>query len=92
MKEYLTSRNNWLITGAVIAALEIACPDGETMSEGVDRALEHPTLRYAVMAGIGITAAHLLNVIPEKYDPFHHALLWKHMEKDGVGIYTDRPS
>lgn len=77
MREHLTSRNNWLITGVVVAGLEAACPDGETLSEGVDKLLEHDTLRYAAIAGIGITAAHLLNLIPEKYDPFHYALLWK---------------
>lgn len=77
MREHLTAKRNWLITGAVIAGLEIACPDGETLSEGVDRALEHESLRYAAIAGIGITALHLLNVIPEKYDPFHYALMWK---------------
>lgn len=77
MREHLTAGRNWAITAGVIAALEIACPDGETLSEGVDRALERPFTRYAAVAGIGITAAHLLNVIPEKYDPFHYALLWK---------------
>ena len=77
MREHLTAGRNWLITGAVITGLEIACPKGETLSEGVDRALEHDKFRYAAAVGIGITALHLLNVIPEKYDPFHYALLWK---------------
>lgn len=77
MREHLTARNNWLIAGGVIAGLEIACPKGETMSEGVDRALEHPKFRYMAIGAVAVTAAHLLNVIPEKYDPFHHALLWK---------------
>lgn len=77
MREHLTARRGWIGLGLGIAAFELACPAGETLSEGVDRALEHPTLRYAAVAGIGITAAHLLNLIPQEYDPFHHALLWK---------------
>lgn len=78
MREHLNAKTGWVATLGVAAAYEILCPEGETLSEGVDRALEHDSLKYAAIAGIGITAAHLLNLIPEKYDPFHYALLWKH--------------
>lgn len=67
----------WIGLGAYVAGYDILAPKGETLSEGVDRALEHPTLRYAAIVGIGVTAAHLVNVLPEKYDPFHRALLWR---------------
>ncbi len=70
----------WIGLGAYVAAWDILAPRGETLSEGVDRALEHPTLRYVALAGIGITAAHLCNVLPERYDPFHRALLWRYNE------------
>lgn len=42
----------------------------ETLSHAVDRALERPHGRYAAIGGIVITAAHLLNIIPDQYDPF----------------------
>ena len=29
------------------------------------------------IGAVGLTAAHLINAIPEKFDPFHYALLWK---------------
>lgn len=80
MREHLTARNGWLAMGVGIAAFEIACPKGETLSEGVDRALEHPRLRYMAIGAVALTAAHLLNVLPEDKDPFHYALLWKHQQ------------
>jgi hypothetical protein len=73
----LTARNGWLGLAAGVIAFEVACPQGETLSEGVDRALEHPTLRYAAIGAVALTAVHLLNVLPERRDPFHYALLWK---------------
>jgi len=76
--ERLNARNGWMAVGALIVSYEIACPDGETLSEGVDRALERPLGKVLALGGIAITAAHLANLIPEKYDPFHYALLWKH--------------
>lgn len=68
----------WIGIGAGVAAYEAFCPKGETLSEGVDRALEYNRFtRYAALGAIAITAAHLANVIPQKYDPFHYALRWK---------------
>lgn len=64
--------------GVGIAAYEILCPKGETLSEGVDKALERGRFtRYAALGAIAITAAHLSNTLPQKYDPFHYALIWK---------------
>lgn len=67
----------WLGIAAGVVAYEIACPNGETLSEGVDRALERPIARYVALGGIAVTAAHLSNFIPQQYDPFHYALMWK---------------
>lgn len=69
----------WLGVGAGIAAYEVLCPKGETLSEGVDRVMEHsPAARVAALGAIAVTAAHLGNLIPQKYDPYHYALFWKH--------------
>lgn len=54
---------------AAITAYEIACPSGETISEGVDELIEkHPLLTRVV---IGYTALHMMNLLPEKLDLFH---------------------
>lgn len=68
-RDHLSAKNGWLALGAGVLAYEILCPEGELLSEGVDRALErHPTL---TRLAIGATALHLLNMLPEQYDPFH---------------------
>ena len=68
----LTARRAWLGVGTLVLAYEIACPDGELMSEGVDRAIEkHPVL---TILAIGATALHLANLLPESIDPFHQSL------------------
>lgn len=67
----------WIGLGAGVAAYDILCPKGETLSEGVDAALEHPTFRYAAIAGIAVTALHLCNLLPEEIDPFNRCLRWR---------------
>ncbi|TDP29777.1 DUF7427 family protein [Nocardia ignorata] len=58
----------WLVLAGAVTALEVVAPEGELLSEGVDRGLEqHPLL---VRTAIIITAAHLLNLLPEKIDPY----------------------
>ena len=55
-----------------VALYDYLAPDGETLSEGVDRALEHKTGRFLAVGAIAITASHLLNILPQKYDPIHN--------------------
>ncbi len=60
------------IIGGVIA-YDYLAPEGGTLSEGVDYALEkHP---IATVAAIGMTALHLLNAYEawgiERFDPIH---------------------
>jgi hypothetical protein len=62
------------IIGGVIA-YDYLAPEGGTLSEGVDYALEkHP---IATVAAIGMTALHLLNAYEawgiERFDPIHQA-------------------
>lgn len=66
----LTAKRAWIALGVLVAAYEIAAPEGELLSEGVDRAImEHKT---ATIGAIAVTALHLANVLPEQIDPFHH--------------------
>lgn len=68
----LSARRAWTALGIGVLAYELACPEGELLSEGVDKALDkHPVLTTLL---IGVTALHLLNKIPEKVDPYHQAL------------------
>lgn len=59
----------WLALAIGIISYDIACPPGQTLSEEVDRALEHHPL--ATWAVGGIVAAHLLNLLPQRVDPIH---------------------
>lgn len=69
MERISPSTKAWLVLGAFVAAYDMLAPEGETLSEGVDRALErHPLL---TTAAIGATALHLLNVLRPERDPIH---------------------
>ena len=75
----------WAALASGIAVYEVMCPRGETLSEGVDRALERPYGRIAALGGIAVTAAHLANLIPQRYDPFSRILRFK----DNMGDMVD---
>lgn len=64
----LTAKRGWLAIGLGVLAYELACPKGELLSEGVDRALEKQKL--LTIGAVAITSAHLLNLLPEQVDPF----------------------
>lgn len=68
-----------LIAG--VAAYDIFCPAGETLSEGIDRGLE-TKYRHLITLGIGITALHLVNVLPPAIDPLHQLTQIKALRKD----------
>lgn len=64
----------WLLMVTAIAAYEVWAPDGELLSEAVDRGLEkHPLLIHAAIA---VTALHLLNRVPEWCDPYARLAKW----------------
>lgn len=58
----------WLALGIGVVVYEFASREGELLSEAVDRYLEE----YPVVttAAIVLTAMHLLNVLPERVDPW----------------------
>ena len=69
--ERLNAKRGWQMLGLGVLAYELLAPEGELLSEGVDRSLERH--RVLTTAAIGVTALHLLNLIPINLDPFHHA-------------------
>lgn len=74
-KEYiqpeLTAKRAWAAIAIGVTAYELACKDGELLSEGVDKAIQkHPV---AVPMAIGYTALHLMNKLPPQLDLFHQA-------------------
>lgn len=61
----------WLTLAAGVIAYELFAKDGELMSEIVDHWLQKH--RVATTVAITVTAAHLLNWLPPKIDPYHRA-------------------
>ena len=57
----------WGVLAGTVIALDVALP--QTLSTAVDRALEHPKMKYVAYAAGGLVAGHLFNVIPPKVDP-----------------------
>jgi hypothetical protein len=64
-----TSSKAWMALGVGVAAYDYLAPQGETMSEWVDSALErHP---ITTTLAVGAVALHLLNVLPPQIDLIH---------------------
>jgi hypothetical protein len=58
----------WLALVAGAAAYEFTAPADDLLSHAVDRYLEaHPWL---VRGLVCVTAAHLINALPPRFDPF----------------------
>ena len=64
----------WVAVSTVVVLAELL--DEKTMSEAFRAASRHPVYGPAVIAAWGILTAHLLGLIPVKYDPI--SLFWKH--------------
>lgn len=77
MNRLSPSAKAWLGLGAYVALYDVCAPKGETLSEGIDRMLEHDKCKYIALGGIAITAAHLANVLPNRIDPLHNSLRWR---------------
>lgn len=59
----------WLALAIGVAGYEMFARDGELMSHSYDRWLVHrPVFTWAVTL---ITAAHLLNLLPDRWDPYN---------------------
>jgi hypothetical protein len=67
----------WAALGIGVLAYELLAREGELLSHQVDRWLEtHPAVTWAVVT---LTAAHLLNVIPPRADPWVWAFAWRNL-------------
>lgn len=73
----------WAWAGLIagVATYDYLCPDGQTMSEMVDKALAGRSKLLAVGA-VAVTAAHLLNILPEPIDPLHKLANQAHVIKE----------
>jgi hypothetical protein len=69
------SERAWMALGVGVATYEVLARDGELLSHQVDRWLEtHPILTTVV---VSVTAAHLLNLLPSRIDPWVWAFAWR---------------
>lgn len=71
----------WIGLAAGVAAYDIFCPEGETLSEGVDRALE-TRYKHITAVAVGAVALHLVNKLPNAIDPLHQLTRLKSLRKD----------
>lgn len=62
------SEKAWAVLVIGIVSYEIAAHEGELLSEQIDRWLDRH--RLVTTAAVTITAAHLLNWLPARLDPF----------------------
>lgn len=68
MARFLTAGNGWRVIVAGVLAYEVLCVEEELLSRGMDRLLErHPVWPRAVVL---LVALHLVNFLPERFDPF----------------------
>lgn len=69
IQETRPSTKAWAALVGGVILYDALCPRGETLSEGYDSFIDrHPAVAWAATA---LTAAHLLNIIPETIDPIH---------------------
>lgn len=64
----LTSKRMWAAIGLGVLAYELSAPSDSNSLGGADRSL----VKYPIItrAAIGITALHLANLLPDRFDPF----------------------
>lgn len=56
------------LVGGVIC-YDLLAPEGETLSEGFDTFIENH--KVLALGAVAITAGHLANLIPQRFDPIH---------------------
>ena len=63
----MSAKQAWGVIAAGVLAYELACNDGELLSEGVDDwVTSRPMLTRTVIAAL---ALHLGNAVPPRFDP-----------------------
>lgn len=70
IKDLRPSTKAWLATLAFVGVYDVLSRPGETMSERyADFVDDHPAVAWGAVA---ITAAHLLDILPDQIDPIHN--------------------
>lgn len=72
MRQLSPGSKGWVAVAAVVVAAELL--DEKTMSEAFRVASRHPVYGPIVLSAWTILTAHLIGVIPVKYDPI--TLFW----------------
>ncbi len=68
MRTRIKASHGWAALAIYVTIYELVAPEGELLSEMVDRTLvSHPWITRSVIA---VTALHLLNVLDERVDPY----------------------
>ena len=71
----MTAGQAWAVLVGGIVVYEVLASDGQLLSEGVTAArARHWTVNVAVCGVVLTTAAHLLDGLPDRVDPFVLAL------------------
>ena len=72
LQDLRPSTKAWAGLVAGVVCYDLLAPEGETLSEGFDTFLEeHPAVAWGATV---LTVAHLLNIIPQRYDPIHRVV------------------
>lgn len=66
-----SGRNGWIALGATVVIADSICES--TMSEAFGRALRHPVAGPLLVGTWAVLTAHLFDLLPTRYDPFHRA-------------------
>lgn len=71
MSPELAGTGKWVAIAASVAAFDLLVP-GETLSSAFRRARESesPVIRAAALGSLALTAAHLMEWLPPRADPF----------------------
>lgn len=72
----------WIGLAVYLAIVEAFAPAGETLSETVDDWIEQHPGKAVWHLLVGLVGAHLLNLIPEKYDPIHIVFMRASLRKE----------
>ena len=59
----------WGTLAAGVITYNLACPEGETLSEGADRGINAQP--WISRLAVALIAAHVANVLPANTDPIH---------------------
>jgi hypothetical protein len=59
--------------GIAVVVIAVDATGQRTMSDAFKTAVRHPVLGPAVLGSWGYLTAHLVGVLPPKYDLFHRA-------------------